>query len=75
MQVRVVCLNRHQYAPELNRAELSNGNWIKTPYCQTIEEANAFYEKSLLPEKRYAVRNENGSFSYSKFNPMIKMHG
>ena len=73
--LQVVSLKRHAYAPEMNRAFLSNGTSIKTPGCLTISEAQEHINEMNQPKKLYAVMDENGCFSYSSIHPMIKMHG
>jgi hypothetical protein len=36
-------LERHKYAPELNKLHFKDGSTFNTPHCETIGEAKAFY--------------------------------
>ena len=36
-------LERHRYAPELNKLHFKDGSTFKTPHCTTIGEAKAFH--------------------------------
>ena len=36
-------LERHRYAPELNKLHFKDGSTFRTPYCTTIGEAKAFH--------------------------------
>lgn len=72
---QVVRLQRHNFAPEMNRAFLSNGTSVKTPGCLTIAEAQEHINAMSKPKPLYATMNENGQFSYSPVHPTIKMHG
>lgn len=67
----VVRLERHAYAPELNRSLLSNGKTIKTPSCNNIAEAQAHIDALSMVQPLYAKMNADGKFSYSAHNPSI----
>lgn len=47
----IKCLERHQYAPELNKIHLSDGTVVKSPGITNIEKA-----KQYLKEKRWSLK-------------------
>lgn len=73
--IKVVGIKRHAYAPEMNRAQLSNGNWIAVPSCKTIAEAQEAIEALSKPKPLYAVMNTDGTFSYTPQHPHIRKYG
>lgn len=44
-------LERHKYAPELNKLHFKDGSTFNTPHCTTIGEAKA-YHRWKKPKKK-----------------------
>ena len=45
---KIVGLERHGYAPELNKLWYTDGTYESVPQCDTLEEAENYGEKNLL---------------------------
>ena len=45
--MKILGLERHAYAPELNKLHLKNGVTIPAPYCTSVSDAR----KKLFPQK------------------------
>lgn len=48
---KIVKLESHTYAPELNKLHLNNGTIIDTPQCKNINSAINFVAKKILVDK------------------------
>jgi hypothetical protein len=46
---KIVSLERHRYAPELNKAHLEDGRTVKVPGCTTIQSALELMNQNKVP--------------------------
>ena len=83
---KIVGIERHEYAPELNKIHLSNGKVVPAPGCVTIVQANKVMnayieglsrtpvEKLLLNLRGMMEQEENEHASAAYLRAMMAVH-
>lgn len=88
--IKIVGIERHEYAPELNKIHLSNGKVVPAPGCVTIVQANKVMnayieglsdrpeqtpvEKLLLHLRGMMEQEENEHASAAYLRAMLAVH-
>lgn len=62
--IKIVGIERHEYAPELNRVHLSNGKVIPTPGCVTIVQVWEAVRNHIEGLSDRPEENEQSSAAY-----------